>query len=253
MTDRAQIETLLRARTRFRHLQHVASCPSTQELATAAPRDAAGRFQDAVFWADHQTRGRGRQQREWHDEPAADLAVTFRVQTALPTPLALAAAVPVAVALACEPLADTALRFKWPNDVFLHGRKLSGVLIDAGVLGADTYLIGIGVNCNRVRFPPELEPIATSLAVATGHEVDRGALLLAIAEQLDRALQALADGQDGWLLTAFRERLGLFGKRVVIDANNQHTGVLTGLDFQQVVLDGGVSLPLGTIRSIRAG
>ena len=253
MTDRAQIETLLRTRTRFRHLQHVASCPSTQELATAAPRDAHGRFQDAVFWADHQTRGRGRQQREWHDEPAADLAVTFRVQTALPTPLALAAAVPVAVALACEPLAGTALRFKWPNDVFLHGRKLSGVLIDAGVLGADTYLIGIGVNCNRVRFPPELEPIATSLAVATGHEIDRGALLLAVAEQLDRALQALADRQEGWLLAAFRDRLGLFGKRVQIDANSQHTGVLTGLDFQQVVLDGGVALPLGTIRSIRAG
>ncbi len=163
MTDRAQIETLLRTRTRFRHLQHVASCPSTQELATAAPRDAHGRFQDAVFWADHQTRGRGRQQREWHDEPAADLAVTFRVHAALPTPLALAAAVPVAVALACEPLAGTALRFKWPNDVFLHGRKLSGVLIDAGVLGELDRLVPLAPlhqpnNLAPIRLAMEIDP-----------------------------------------------------------------------------------------------
>ncbi len=71
MLDDARIETLLRDRTRFRRLVHVASCASTQDLAAAENR--AG---DAIWWADHQTRGRGRQQREWHDDPGQDLAVT---------------------------------------------------------------------------------------------------------------------------------------------------------------------------------
>jgi len=250
MTTDARIETSLRSRTRFRRLVHVPSCFSTQDLAAADP--AAGDGGDAVFWADHQTRGRGRQRREWHDEPGRDLAVTFRVRTALPRPLALPAAVPVAVVLACEPLAGRELRIKWPNDVFLDGRKLGGVLIDAGVGGADGYLIGIGINCNRVRFPPDLESIATSLAIATGHEVDREALLVELAVQLDAVLTALTIDRLAPLEAVFKSRLGLFGKRVTVEATELHDGVLTGLDFAELVLDGTRALPLGVVRSIRS-
>lgn len=241
-----QIETLLRERTRFRRLVHLASCGSTQDVAAAAARDG-----DAVFWADHQTKGRGRQLREWHDEPGVDLALTFRVTTPLPKPLALAAALPVAVLRAVEPLAGRPLRVKWPNDLFLDGRKLCGVLIDTGTAGVGTYLVGIGVNCNRLRFPPELEAIATSLAIATGHEVDRPALLLAIARQLDTLLRDLVAGNETPWLVTFRERLGLLGQRVVVDAGNTSEGMLTHVDFEQVQLDGARSLPLAIIRGMR--
>ena len=246
MTTDARIETLLAERTRFRRLVHVTSCLSTQDLAAADATPG-----DAVFWADHQTRGRGRQRREWHDEPGRDLAVTFRLRTKLPRPLALPAAAPVAVVLACEPLAHRELRIKWPNDVFLDGRKLSGVLIDAGAGGADGYLIGVGINCNRVRFPRDLEAIATSLANATGHEVDRGALLVELAVQLDTVLTALEQDRLASLETVFKARLGLFGKRVSVESTDVHDGVLTGLDFTQLVLDGTRTLPLGVVRSIR--
>ena len=252
MPDDTQIETLLRERTRFLHLRHVPSCPSTQELALERPRDAQGHLVEAVFWADHQTRGRGRQQREWHDEPAADLAVTFRIEADLPKPLELPAALPVAVALACEPLAGVPLRIKWPNDVFLHGRKLCGVLIDAGTLGPNTYLIGIGINCNRVRFPPDLETIATSLALATGREVDRGQLLVALATQIDAALDALLTRRPAALEEVFRDRLGLMGRRVRVENNEVHEGTLRAMNFTHLELDGGRSIALATVRSIRA-
>src|SRR5688572_25290338 len=104
MATDSRIETLLAESTRFRILRHVASCSSTQDLAQQEP--AAG---DAVFWADHQEHGRGRQQREWHDEPGADLAVTFRATISLPQPLALPAALPVAVLQAVEPFAGREL------------------------------------------------------------------------------------------------------------------------------------------------
>jgi BirA family biotin operon repressor/biotin-[acetyl-CoA-carboxylase] ligase len=252
MPEITRIETLLRARTRFVALRHEASCPSTQDLAATTPRDASGRFLEAVFWADHQTRGRGRQQRHWHDEPGQDLAVTFRIRQALPEPAMLPAAVPVAVALACEPLLGRPLRIKWPNDLYLDGQKLSGVLIDAGVLGPDTYLIGIGVNCNRVRFPPELEHTATSLALASGHPVDRGELLLALAGALDRTLVALANGNTADLVQTFRDRLGLLGRRVHVLGPQPFQGVLTDLDFTRLVLDDKHSLPLVSVRSLQA-
>lgn len=241
-----QLETLLAQRTRFHRLRHVASCPSTQDLAAAEEQNG-----DAVFWADHQTRGRGRQQREWQDEPGADLAVTFRVHQVLPQPLALPAALPVAVLQACEPLAGRPLRVKWPNDLFLDGRKLCGVLIDAGTAGPDSYLIGVGVNCNRVRFPPDLESIACSLATATGHEVDRDALLLQLALRVHTVVADLEAGRHAPLEALFRELLGLFGQRVRVDAGPTHDGVLTALDFERLVLDGTTSLPLAAVRGIQ--
>ncbi len=246
MPTDAQIETLLRESTRFRRLLHLASCGSTQDVAAAAPRDG-----DAIFWADHQTKGRGRQQREWQDEPGADLAATFRITLALPQPLALPAALPVAVLEAVEPLAGRPLRLKWPNDLFLAGRKLCGVLIDAGLAGPDSYLIGVGVNCNRVRFPPDLEAIACSLAVATGHEVDRGALLLDIAQRLEAMLQDLTANRLERLEEVFRDRLGLVGQRVAIDVGVIHEGVLQHVDFQRATLDRDRIFPLAIVRGMR--
>ncbi|MEO6597418.1 MAG: biotin--[acetyl-CoA-carboxylase] ligase [Planctomycetota bacterium] len=245
MTDDARLQALLRQRTRFRHLAHVASCVSTQDLAAAEPGSG-----DAVFWAEHQTRGRGRQQREWHDEPGADLAVTFRVTVPLPVPLALPAALPVAVLQACEPLLARHLRIKWPNDLFVDARKLCGVLIDAGVGSPDTYLIGIGVNCNRVRFPRDLEALACSLALVTGREVDRASLLLSIAERVDAMLRALADREHAELEALFRNRLGHMGQRVRVDAAEVIEGVLTRLDFQSLELDGARTVPLAIVRGI---
>jgi BirA family biotin operon repressor/biotin-[acetyl-CoA-carboxylase] ligase len=163
----------------------------------------------------------------------------------------LPAAVPVAVLQACQPFAGRRLTIKWPNDVFLDGRKLAGVLIDAGVGNPDTYLIGIGVNCNRVRFPPDLETIACSLAVATGHEVDRGALLVAIAIQIETLLRDLTLRRHGGLEAVFRDRLGLIGRRVRVDSAEVHEGVLTGIDFERLVLDGRFAVPLAIVRGLR--
>ncbi len=240
------VESLLQGTTRFRRLAHVPSCPSTQDLAATPPYDG-----DAVFWADHQTRGRGRQQRAWHDEPAADLAITLRATVALPPTMALPAALPVAVCEALEPHAGRALRVKWPNDVFVDGRKLCGVLIDAGNAGKDTWLIGVGVNCNRTRFPPDLEPIATSLALAGGRAVDRGALLVAIAQRVDAMLRDIADGRLQRLQAEFRDRLQLVGKPVVVDAGAAHAGTLVDVDFATLRLDGGRAFPLGHVRALR--
>lgn len=243
--DDSRLEKLLRERTRFQRLVHVPTCSSTQDLAAADPGG-----DDAVFWADHQTRGRGRQQHEWHDEPGADLAATFRLRARLPEPLALPAAVPVAVLLALEPSLPAHLRLKWPNDLFHDDRKLCGVLIDAGVGNPDTYLIGIGVNVNRTRFPPDLEARATSLALCSGRMHDRGALLLAIAAQLDAAVTALLQQRPEPLETVFRQRLGLMQREVLVRAGGDHRGRLMALDFRRLVLAPDRALPLGAVTAI---
>jgi BirA family biotin operon repressor/biotin-[acetyl-CoA-carboxylase] ligase len=247
-TGDRELEGALREQTRFRRLVHRAECNSTQDLAAT---DSDGDW--AVFWSDHQTTGRGREGRAWHDEPGLDLAITFRASgVRLPNPIALPAAVPLCVLLAIESFAGRPLRLKWPNDVFLDGRKVAGVLIDSSGGGPDRFLVGTGVNVNRTRFPPELEHEATSLALATGHLVDRRLLLLDLAVRLDATFADLAAGHTDLLEELFRERLGLMQREVVVRARGSlHRGELHELDFDRLVLADGREFPLGLVRGLR--
>ena len=247
MTPDEKLESALKRRTRFARLLHRASCISTQDLASGSPTDTDGPSDDAVFWADHQSGGRGRQRRAWHDESGLDLAVTFRVTLRLPNPIALPAALPVAVVQACEPFAERRLRIKWPNDVYADGRKLSGVLIDRDSARPDTFRIGVGINVNRTGFPPELAATATSLRLLCGAPLDRAAVLLQLAERVDEMLTAITDGDDAGHREVFRERLGLLDREVSVTAGETFHGRLTSIDFDQLVLDGARQVPLAIV------
>lgn len=73
---------------------------------------------------------------------------------------------------ACPGLTPVGL--KWPNDLFVRGRKVGGILTEARWVGASCQwvIVGLGLNVTNV-LPPELEPVATSLAAeAAGAEVE---------------------------------------------------------------------------------
>lgn len=238
----------LRRTTAFVRLVHVDVATSTMDLAAADPDDAP-----AIFWADHQTRGRGRQQRPWHDLPALGLAVTFRVRPLLPLPVALPAVVPLCVLETLAAAGAAPLRLKWPNDVLLADRKIAGVLIDAATARPGVYLIGIGVNVNEPELPPAVADLATSLRRHTGRDHDRWAMLGDLASRLDRALSALARGEHAAFEERYRHHLGLLGRRVVVRTGAATTGVLRDLSFAAgAALADGRSFPLGQIQELRA-
>jgi BirA family biotin operon repressor/biotin-[acetyl-CoA-carboxylase] ligase len=144
----------------------------------------AGAEDGHVFFADRQTAGRGRQGREWIS-PQGNLYATICVTppvTRNPAQLAFVAGLAVLDALSeavSEAVPDAGFTLKWPNDILASGRKLSGILIEAGDHG---YAIGIGVNIvasppdSAVRFP------ATNLEAVSGHSAvpSAGDLLAAI-------------------------------------------------------------------------
>ncbi len=251
MTSHDFLQSELKRLTRFQALVHRASCESTQDMAAAGSTDSEGVRGDAVFWADHQTRGRGRQQRIWDNQADTDLAVTLRVTVQLANPMALAAALPVAVLQACEPLAGQPLRIKWPNDVYAGDRKLSGVLIDRDTSQPHTYRIGIGINVNRTAFPAGLADTATSLHLLTGAPHDRGALLLALSEHVDATVTAICAGDLAERERLFGERMGLLGERVEVQANETMRGRLTSINFERLELDDQIEVPLAMVRSLR--
>lgn len=253
MTTREPLESVLKRRTRFRRLLHVDACDSTQDLAIEDATETGAAPPDAVFWADHQRRGRGRRQRVWHDEPGLDLAVTFRASLDLPDPVALPASLPVAVLQACEPFAGAALRIKWPNDVYAGDRKLAGVLVDRDSSQPRTYRIGVGLNVNRLSFPADLDVAGTSLRRLRGAALDRSEVLVALAASVDAALAAIGPAGDRRAHeAAFRDRLGLVGDEVAVTAGEELTGTLTSIDFERLVLDGRRELPLAIVTRLAA-
>jgi biotin-[acetyl-CoA-carboxylase] ligase BirA-like protein len=164
----------------------VEECASTQRL--FGDDDPEG----ATIVTDHQTEGRGRLGRVWEDVPARALLMSVLLRPEAPMPLwpelSLVAGEAVAQALRTETGVDASLRH--PNDVVVAGRKLVGVLPEAG---SGRVVLGIGVNVNQTaeELPSDTAKPPTSLRVELGREVARAPLLAAILRELEL-------GYDGW-------------------------------------------------------
>lgn len=153
----------------------------------------AGEPEGAVVVADSQTTGRGRRRRRWVS-PAGKgvyLSVLLRPPgdaAEAGVAVQLAAGIAVAEALGSRLPRPPALR--WPNDCYCDGRKLAGVLVEAGATGnrLDFLVCGVGVNVNHAPedFPQELQSRATSLSLLVGHAQERLPILVDLLEALDR-------------------------------------------------------------------
>jgi len=185
--------------------------------------------------ADEQTAGRGRQGREWTAPPRSAVLMSV-VLRELDERLPLTAAVALCEALPVE------AAIKWPNDVWIEGRKVAGILVE-GRPQEGWAVLGIGVNVTTREFPPELAESATSLHLA------------GIDEEAEGVLAALLSSLDEWLgappasvLEAWRSRDALKGQRVRWTGGD---GVASGIDDSGALLvetsTGAVTLDAGEV------
>ena len=197
---------------------HRRSLDSTNDLARELA--AGGAPQGTVVTAEEQVAGRGRQGRSWTAPAGKALLYSAIVRPLEQRHLVLPLAAPLAVAEAAEEVADVSCAIKWPNDVWIEGRKCAGVLIEARPQDG-WAVIGVGLNVaiKPDEFPEELRETATSLdADAT----------------VDAALEALNDSLTRWtradpqeVLAAFRDRDALRGQEV---SWADGSGVADGVD-----------------------
>ncbi|MGN6202013.1 MAG: biotin--[acetyl-CoA-carboxylase] ligase [Solirubrobacterales bacterium] len=199
---------------------------------------AAGAPHGAVVTAAEQTAGRGRQGRTWTAPPNKALLYSAIVRPLDERHVMLPLAVPLAVCEAAEKLnPDLECKVKWPNDIHVDGRKLSGVLIEARPQDG-WAVIGVGLNLSiqEEEFPPELRATAVSLQEVRVDDA-REALNARLAEWLD------ADPEE--VLTVWRERDALLGREVEWDGGS---GVADGVDdrgYLVVVSPGGDRISVG--------
>ncbi len=172
-----------------------------------------------VVTADEQTAGRGRRGTAWFAPPGSCLLYSALVRPfALDRAPLLPLAVPLAVCEAAEAVAPVRCQVKWPNDIWIDERKVSGVLVEARP-DEGWAVVGVGLNVAITddEFPPELRETAISLlpTEAEGGRAPGGApgvrrALTSLNETLDRWL----DAGDDDVLSAYRARDALCGRRI---------------------------------------
>lgn len=226
---------------------------STNEEAKHLAR--AGAEDGTLVWARSQAKGRGRGGRDWASPPG-NLYLSLVLRPDCPPARAPELSFVAALALGATigsllpPLVE--LRYKWPNDVLVSGRKIGGILLEAESTGGSRieWLV-LGVGLNVATFPAEARLPATSLRAEGAAEASVEEALQSFARHfLSWTNRWLADGfgpvRDAWLAHA----VGL-GEPIVVRLPNQELhGTFVDLDRDGALV---LKLPSGGIRRVTSG
>ncbi|HEY8874571.1 MAG TPA: biotin--[acetyl-CoA-carboxylase] ligase [Stellaceae bacterium] len=139
---------------------------STNDEAKALAR--AGAPEGTLVWAGEQTAGRGRRGRTWLSPPGnLYLSLVLRPAGApsRAAQLGFVAALGLGDALAALTRPAMELRYKWPNDLLVNGKKLAGILLESENAASDRVdFVVAGIGVNIIVAPDDVEFPATSLA-----------------------------------------------------------------------------------------
>lgn len=210
------IATLLRTCAYGRSLKVLAETGSTNDDCQAAGR--AGAPNGHTIVADCQKSGRGSHGRTWSSTAHTDLYLSIldrpAVAPAALPPLTLAVGLGLADTVAAL-LPDRRVEIKWPNDLWVDRKKCAGVLLEGNTIGEHlgALAIGIGLNVNRIAFPPDLKS-ATSLRLSGGRSLNRAQVLAELLYNVERWVQVFITRGPSAIAAALCPRLALRGHLV---------------------------------------
>jgi BirA family biotin operon repressor/biotin-[acetyl-CoA-carboxylase] ligase len=215
---------------------------STQNIARNLAAEGAPHGTAVI--AETQSAGRGRMGRGWHSPPGVNLYTTIilRPRIAMPEVPRLSLVAGVAAAEALEDVAPGIVALKWPNDVWLNGRKAGGIIAEAVTDRAqrlDAVLLGIGLNLNLARddVPEELRERAISVFIATGRLCDRVAVANSLFTRLNTRYDETVTSGFAAVRPHWERYSALSGKRVtVVDAVSREEGIVKGIDADGALL-----------------
>lgn len=220
-------------------VHYAQSLPSTNDFALQIGRRCDLELPLLVL-TDQQTRGRGRRANRWLSGPGA---LTFSIvldQAALGVDRARIGLASLWTALAVRAavarfLPREEVQVKWPNDIYVASRKVSGVLIETvGGVADRRVVVGVGINVNNslAGTPSDIDLSQTAVAMRqiTGSRLDLPDILVEVLLRLEEHWQlAFRDGGD--LAAAWEPYCALLHKLVVCRCPGQpFRGRCEGID-----------------------
>ncbi|HUA36962.1 MAG TPA: biotin--[acetyl-CoA-carboxylase] ligase [Candidatus Sulfopaludibacter sp.] len=198
---------------------------STNDVIEKLARD--GVKEGVVVFAESQTRGRGRLGRKWMSPAYKGLWFSILLRPELRPQETTRLTVASATALCRAIQVETGLNpeIKWPNDVWVNGKKVAGVLteLSAELDRVKHIILGIGVDVNlgTVEFPADLRKHATSLKIEAGRAFSRADLATAILRELDHDYLRVCGGQFNQIADEWEARCQTIGREVTIQIGHR--------------------------------
>lgn len=194
------------------HLQCIAS---TNEMLKRLVHQGSA-WHGTVIVADEQVAGKGRQGRVWHSPAGAGLFCSVLIGP-LDVSLTYCLAA-LAVRDAIADVVDMRPDLKWPNDLLIHGRKVSGILVEQVRQAA---VVGIGVNTNMSEDQlATIGPEATSLAAVSGKRIPHTDLLKFLLERIQEQYIRISQSSES-VFRDWRRALVTIGQTVEVETSRE--------------------------------
>jgi len=202
----------------------------------------AGEPEGTVVMAEEQTAGRGRAGRRWHSEKGTGLyfSVLLRPRLAPAQAPLLTMMAGLSAQAAIQALTGLEPELKWPNDLFLNGKKLGGILTEmhAEPSAVRFVVVGVGINTNQEKFPAELAAIATSLRKESGRVTFRLELLVRLLAQFESDYSRFLSEGAEFVVERFQKVSDFAkGRRVRVDTGAEsYEGITAGLSPEGLLM-----------------
>ena len=201
---------------------------------------ATGLEEGSVIIAESQTSGKGRLSRNWISPPGKNLYLSIILRPKILTCHAPRLTLVTAVALS-ETLDDFKIfdhRIKWPNDILINGRKLSGILTEmkGDCDTIDFIIIGFGINLNASfsDYPKDIRDSIISIKEFTKSEINRIEFLQSLLVNFERNYFNFIQGGFDDILTKWKKKSSIINQKIKV---TEHDKIFTGI-VTEVTSDG---------------
>ena len=199
------IKSCLETTWMAKNLEYYDEIDSTNTRAKALGE--AGGADGTLFVAETQTAGKGRRGRCWQSPAGSSISMSILLRPKMnpsDAPM-LTLVMAYASTIALREKTGLDIGIKWPNDLVMNGKKISGILTEMStqIDYINHVTIGVGINVNLTEFPEEIRETATSLRLECGHVVKRAPLIAAVMKRFEQNYTVFLEHGD---LSGLKER-----------------------------------------------
>ncbi len=197
-----------------------------------------------VILSQNQTSGRGQRGSVWIAEPCTNLTfsvILFPTKFNVSKQFLLNKAFCLSVYDFLKIYDIKNVSIKWPNDLLVNGKKISGMLIENAIKGEYlcSVIAGFGINVNQNNFGSALGNIATSMRLEQAKKFNLEELFSEILNCIEKRYQQVEKGESALIDTDFNNALFQLNEWCVFEANNKEfIGCIRGVtELGQLIVE----------------
>lgn len=186
--------------------------------------------------AEKQTKGKGRRGRSWESPKGTGIWMTLLLRPDIEpyNSSGLTLVTAMAINKAVQEITGLDAKIKWPNDIVVNGKKVTGILTEMSAqLEMINYIvIGIGINVNTEEFSQDVAKTASSLKIESGKTIKRSSIIALFGKYFEQYYAKYIKTQDmSLLIDEYNKELINVDRQIkVLSKENSYTGIAKGIN-----------------------